>query len=184
MSINYPTSLDSLTNPSSSNSLSYPGHSSQHSNANDAIEALEAKVGIDSSADIGSIDYRIGQLEANNMGVNTGDQDLTTLVPKSTPNAQTGTTYQFVLTDAYKLVILTNASPVAVTVPLNSTVTFPIGTQIDCIQGGAGKVTFAGEGGVVINSVSSYKSISAQNIGVSLVKTATDTWYLVGSLIA
>lgn len=43
---NYPTSLDSFTNPSSVDSLSAPSHSQQHSDANDAIEALEAKVGI------------------------------------------------------------------------------------------------------------------------------------------
>lgn len=46
---NYPTSLDSFTNPSSVDSLSAPSHSQQHSDANDAIEALEAKVGIGTS---------------------------------------------------------------------------------------------------------------------------------------
>lgn len=50
MAITYPTSLDSLTNPAGTD---YTGgatlHSVQHSNANDAIEALEAKLGIGAS---------------------------------------------------------------------------------------------------------------------------------------
>jgi hypothetical protein len=46
---NYPTSLDNFTNPTSGNNLNSPSHSQQHSDANDAIEALEAKVGIGAS---------------------------------------------------------------------------------------------------------------------------------------
>lgn len=45
----FPTSLDTLTNPSASDSVLTVSHSSQHSNANDAIEALEAKLGIGAS---------------------------------------------------------------------------------------------------------------------------------------
>jgi len=46
MAINFPSSLDALTNPTSGNNLNSPDHAGQHSDANDAIEALEAKVGI------------------------------------------------------------------------------------------------------------------------------------------
>jgi microcystin-dependent protein len=59
MSTNFPTSLDSLSNPSSGNTLNSPSHSTQHANANDAIEVLEAKVGIDNSAVTTSHDYKI-----------------------------------------------------------------------------------------------------------------------------
>lgn len=61
MAITFPTTLDSLGNPSSANKLgtSTPVHSQQHSDANDAIEALEAKVGVDSSAVATSLDYLI-----------------------------------------------------------------------------------------------------------------------------
>jgi hypothetical protein len=64
MATNFPTSLDSLTNPTSSDSLNSPSHSGQHANANDAIEALQVKVGINGSADTSSLEYRIAQLEA------------------------------------------------------------------------------------------------------------------------
>ena len=59
MATNFPASLDTLTNPTSSDSLSSPSHSAQHANANDAIEALQAKVGADSSAVTSSHDYKI-----------------------------------------------------------------------------------------------------------------------------
>lgn len=49
MAINFPTSLDAFTNPTSGNTLDSPSHSQQHSDANDAIEALETKVGIGSA---------------------------------------------------------------------------------------------------------------------------------------
>ena len=59
MATNFPTSLDTLTNPTSSDSLSSPSHSAQHANVNDAVEALQAKVGADSSAVTSSHDYKI-----------------------------------------------------------------------------------------------------------------------------
>ena len=46
MAINYPTSLDSFTNPNASSLLTSPSHAQQHSDINDAVEALEAKVAI------------------------------------------------------------------------------------------------------------------------------------------
>lgn len=49
MASNYPTSLDTFTNPSANDSLNSPSHALQHANANDAIEALEAKLGIGDS---------------------------------------------------------------------------------------------------------------------------------------
>ena len=65
MAINYPTSLDNFTNPSASdamNSVTVP-HATQHSDLNDAVEALEAKVGVNSSAVATSHDYKISALD-------------------------------------------------------------------------------------------------------------------------
>ena len=45
MAINFPTSLDTFTNPTSASALT-TDHALQHSNINDAVEALEAKVAI------------------------------------------------------------------------------------------------------------------------------------------
>lgn len=46
MAINYPTSLDTFTNPTATSLLTSPSHSGLHSDINDAVEALEYKVGI------------------------------------------------------------------------------------------------------------------------------------------
>lgn len=45
-------------------------------------------------------------------------------------NAQTGTTYQFVLSDANNCVTMNNASAQTVTLPANATVAFPVGTRL------------------------------------------------------
>jgi hypothetical protein len=59
MATNFPASLDSLTNPAAGDSLSSPSHSAQHANVNDAVEALQAKVGVDGSAVTSSLDYKV-----------------------------------------------------------------------------------------------------------------------------
>ena len=63
MSTNFPTALDALTNPAATDVLT--GHAAQHSNANDAIEALQAKVGVNSSAVATSLDYKVSALESS-----------------------------------------------------------------------------------------------------------------------
>lgn len=45
MATSFPTSLDALTNPISTNALNSPSHADQHANANDAIEAIQAAIG-------------------------------------------------------------------------------------------------------------------------------------------
>jgi len=64
MATNFPTSLDALTNPQGTDSVAAVPHAAQHANANDAIEALEAKVGANNSAVTTSLDYRIRTLES------------------------------------------------------------------------------------------------------------------------
>ena len=59
MATSFPTSLDALTNPASGDTLNAPSHSTQHANSNDAIEALQAKVGVNSSAVTTSLDYKV-----------------------------------------------------------------------------------------------------------------------------
>lgn len=99
-------------------------------------------------------------------------------------NEQTGTSYTFVLADSGRYCRFTNSSAVTVTVPPNSSVAFSVGTQIDVLQGGTGKVTFAQGSGVTINSFNSFKSLVGRYAGGTLIKRATDEWDLVGSLTA
>lgn len=104
-------------------------------------------------------------------------------MPRS-KNAQTGTTYTLVAADAGKLLTLSNASAVTVTVPPNSSVPFAVDTQIDLIAKGAGQVTIAAGSGVTINSKGGNLKLSARYSAATLHKDATDTWHLVGDLSA
>jgi len=63
MATNFPTSLDALTNPQGTDSVQAVPHAAQHANANDAIEALQAKVGINGSTNAASLDKRVATLE-------------------------------------------------------------------------------------------------------------------------
>lgn len=72
MATNYPTSLDTLTNPISTDSMSVVSHANQHANANDAIEALQAKVGINSSAVTTSHDYKLSAVTGSAKALTSG----------------------------------------------------------------------------------------------------------------
>lgn len=82
MSINFPTSLDNFPNPVGTdlleNATTALDHDVQHSNANDAIEALEAKVGIDGSAVTTSHSYKLSEIISTDKAVGkTAVQTLT-----------------------------------------------------------------------------------------------------------
>ena len=100
-------------------------------------------------------------------------------------NAQTGTTYTTVLDDNGKLVTQTNASAIATTIPLNSSVAYPVGAQINIAQMGAGQVTISGAGGVTIASTGATATapkLRAQYSTATAVQTATDTWLIMGDI--
>lgn len=99
-------------------------------------------------------------------------------------NAQTGTTYTLVASDAGDVVTLTNGSAITVTVPTNASVAFPIGTQVTLAQMGAGQVTVAGAVGVTVYAADSFLKLRTQYSSGTLIKTATNTWLLIGDLAA
>jgi len=117
----------------------------------------------------------------------TGSQTLTNktltapIITVAT-SAQTAS-YTLVLTDANKIVEVNNASANNLTVPLNSSVAYPVGTTIDILQTGAGQTTIVATGGVTINGTPGLK-LRAQWSSATLIKRATDTWVLIGDLSA
>lgn len=64
MPTNFPGGLDNFTNPTSADNLNAPAvlHSDEHSNANDAIEAIEQWIGVSGSAVVSTMEYRINYL--------------------------------------------------------------------------------------------------------------------------
>ena len=100
-------------------------------------------------------------------------------------NAQTGTTYTTVLADNGKLTTLTNASAIAVTIPPNSSVAYPVGAQINMAQLGAGQVTVSGRAGVTIVSTGATASAPkarAQYSTLTAVQTSTDNGLVMGDI--
>jgi len=100
-----------------------------------------------------------------------------------TTNAQTGTTYTSVLDDNGKIVEMNNAAANTLTVPLNATVAYAVGAQINILQTGVGQTTVVATSGVTINSTPGLK-LRAQWSSATLIKRATDSWVLVGDLSA
>jgi len=102
-----------------------------------------------------------------------------------TINAQTGTTYTFILADHGKYVTASNASAQTYTIPLNSSVAFPVGCSIDLIQIGAGQVTVQGTGGVTIYSTGATAATPKTRVQYSALtckKVSTDTWHVIGDI--
>jgi hypothetical protein len=60
----YPTDLDTFVNPQSTDSVQVVSHSEQHSKANDAIKALQRKVGKTGSTDVTSVENRLTTLKS------------------------------------------------------------------------------------------------------------------------
>jgi hypothetical protein len=97
-------------------------------------------------------------------------------------NDQTGTTYTLQLSDAGKLVTLSNAAAITLTVPDNATEAFTAGHRIDLVQLGAGQVTIDPAGGVTVNAKDGNDKLAGQYSAASLVYQGSDVWLLIGDL--
>ena len=109
------------------------------------------------------------------------DGSVTTGSALTITNRQTAS-YTLALTDADKLVEMNVATANNLTVPLNSSVAFAIGTKIDLAQYGAGQTTVVATGGVTLRSAGGALKLALQYSGASLVKIATNEWYLFGDI--
>ncbi len=97
-------------------------------------------------------------------------------------NAQTGTTYTLVAGDLNKLVTLSNASAITLTVPNGI---FTTGQQINIQQIGAGQVTIASDGTSVLTSTgatSTAPKLRAQYSAATIVCTSSNNFTVIGDL--
>jgi hypothetical protein len=69
-------------------------------------------------------------------------------------------------------------------IPTNATTAFPVGTVITVLNKGAGLVSISGIAGVTVLSGGAVAAIPtlAQYKSAACIKTATDTWYIVGAI--
>jgi hypothetical protein len=105
-------------------------------------------------------------------------------VPSRTPIIQKTDSYTLsALSERDSLIEISKATAATLTIPLNSTVAYPVGSSIDILQTGAGQVTIAAAAGVTINATPGLK-LRTQWSSATLMKRATNTWVIVGDLTA
>lgn len=96
-------------------------------------------------------------------------------------NAQTGTTYTPVLSDAGTLITLNNAGAIVVTIDTNTNVPYPNGTLLLLSQIGVGQVQIAPAGGVTINATPGLY-LRDRYSGAALIRISTNVWLAMGDL--
>lgn len=108
--------------------------------------------------------------------------DGTWAVPGTPANLQGGS-YTLVLTDAGKLIEMNNAGANTLTVPPNASVAFPFGTTITVGQIGAGQTTIAPGSNVTLRAYNGNLRLAGQYGMCSVIKRATDEWWVAGNLV-
>lgn len=137
-----------------------------------------------------SIDTSMAELKGGTTGqvlskTSNTDMDFTWIEQDDTTlsfNAQTGTTYTLVAADLGKMVTLSNASSITLTVPPS---VFSTGNQINIQQIGAGQVTIAQGSGVTITSIGATASapkLRVQYSAATILCTGTNTFTVIGDL--
>lgn len=94
---------------------------------------------------------------------------------------QKSTSYTLVIADAFKMIEMSAGG--TLTIPLDATVNFPVGTAIDILQTGSSQVTIAGDSGVTVNATPGLK-LRTQWSSATIVKRAANTWVAMGDLVA
>jgi hypothetical protein len=104
-----------------------------------------------------------------------------------TVNSDATADYTAVLADQYQVLVPMNkATAVAFKIPTNASVAFPVGTAITVLNKGAGAVTISattsGTTTVLSAGAVAASPTLAQYKTAVCIKTATDTWYVVGGI--
>lgn len=112
----------------------------------------------------------------------TGPDGSTQVGYLSAPqNSQSGSTYTLVLGDAGDHVYFTGGSTATLTVPTNASVAFPTGTTILVLNNNSGALTISGAGVTfqLANGATGNRTVATKGMA-SLLKVATDTWWVTG----
>jgi hypothetical protein len=121
-------------------------------------------------------DNAVTQVKIADRAVGSAELDNLTLNPIIT------TSYTLALTDAHKLITLNNSSNVTVTIPLESSVAFQVGDQVNLLQIGTGQVSVDGATvAVAIRSQGNKYKLNGQYAAGTLVKIAADEWVFIGN---
>jgi hypothetical protein len=95
--------------------------------------------------------------------------------------------YTAVLADQYQVLeVMDKATAIAFKIPTNASVAFPIGTVITVLNIGAGVCTISAVTSGTTTVLSAGAVAASPTLGqyksAACIKTATDTWYIVGAI--
>ncbi len=149
--------------------------------ADKKISALTAKASNLDTTDIFAIAEDDGAGGYASKGI-TGDE-IKKAITEVEFNTQSAS-YTLALSDQNKMIEINNASANEVTIPLNSVVAFPIGTQILVVQAGAGQTSIGKSVGVTLYAEDNKLKLVGQYAMCTLIKKSADLWYVGGNLEA
>lgn len=135
---------------------------------------LRTKEAIQAQQAVSSVNSKTGPvtLTANDVGAFYQD-NYGNVVTKSS---------SFTLSIAEKNAAIFVTAGATITIPNNTNVAFPIGTQIFVSAETTSNVTFVPSSGVTLRSKDTKRTIDGQDAGVTLIKRDTNIWVLIGAL--
>jgi len=190
---------NNLGTPNGINTKSVAGHLKSLSNADATHAAATTDVhGIDDTsllATIAYVDSEIsdaidgatgGYSELAGIGIDWNSADSQFDVEPKIANIGTVITKTSAFTldplDVSKTILLSTDSNMNLTIPLNSSVSIPVGYQYHVIEIGSGITTFSPASGVTVNSKNSQLFIDAQYGKVTLMKVGENSWIAYGDI--
>ncbi len=192
MATAYPAALDTVGSQlrpdiASTDDLDASGkhHDVPHVNVNGAVVALETKLGLtDSNAAANAVLVGSGASTTawTTSPTVTGTLTAGVAVGQAVDLDRKTADYTLVLADAGKVIEINSGSSENVTIPPNSGVAFPLGTQVVVVRLGAGAVVITEGSGVTTRSDGDKNKIKSQYSSCVLIKHETDEWYILGNL--
>jgi hypothetical protein len=90
-------------------------------------------------------------------------------------------THTLTLLDKGKMIQMNSSSANSLIFPNDSSVNFPIGSQVSVIQTGTGQTTISPDTGVIVSGTPGLK-LRSQWSGVTIIKNDENSWLAIGDL--
>lgn len=136
-----------------------------------------------SDASFALADFQADSIKAGSIVFSDGTQTKAG-VPSATSFVYKTASYTLdSLSLADNIIEVSSSSATTITIPLDSSVNYPVGTSIDVLQTSTGQVTIAATGGVTMNGTPGFK-LRTQWSSATMLKRAANTWIVYGDLMA
>lgn len=137
-----------------------------------------------SHASFALADFQADSIKAGSLVFSDGTVQVKAGVPSATSFVYKTASYTLdSLSLADSVIEVSSSSATTITIPLDSSVNYPVGTSIDVLQTSTGQVTIAATGGVTINGTPGFK-LRTQWSSATMLKRAANTWIVFGDLMA